>query len=441
MKRLNRFVRGCSYSLTQGQCLARVMRWIIRNTSVLLLALGLFFLAPALRAETLVSTRTLLDNFFGVNLHLDNCCRGQYENLKAVIDHINYIGATRLRDWAVARPGVFERWQSVYKATGAPFHASIPAASPSHQRIALGVIKDWLHKTPGMIDVIEGGNEEDTPYPKKLGATLADTAALQAEVYVLGRKAGVKVAQLSVGAGWYPPYYEGNYKKFGKPPADYGNAHTYLLPGVGPTYALKRVGNLAAWSVDGKPVDVTEFGFYRTKAQPESLSTAYMHLAPFASYLLGHKYMLVYALHDDPSNAMGFYDTAGKARAHADYWHVTTRLLADAGGKSLPPKTASISFSDQRGSGKGSAGIKNVPMYKSDGSVWIVTYDEVAKVVTTDASQTITFDKTYPVVQVLSGRTGAEVQRLNNARKISVRLPSNHLFFVVAGSKPVIYKP
>lgn len=408
---------------------------------IALLVLGLLLLAPTLRAETLVSTRTLLDDFFGVNLHLDNCCRGQYENLETVKAHINYIGATRLRDWAVARPGVFERWQNVYRATGAPFHASIPAASPAHQRIALGVMKDWLERAPGMIDVIEGGNEEDTPYPKKLGATLADTAALQHEVYALGQQKGVKVSQLSVGAGWYPPFYEGNYKKFGKPPADYGNAHIYMQPGVGPTYFLKRLGNLAAWSVDGKPVDVTEFGFYRTTAQPESITTAYMHIAPFASYLLGHKYFSVYALHDDPSNAMGFYDKNGKARAHAHYWHVTTRLLADAGGKGLPPKTANIAFSDQRTTGRGTAGIRNVPMYKSDGSVWIATFDEQAKRGAPDGAQTITFDKTYPVLQVLSGRTGAEVQRLTNARKISVRLPSNHLFFVVAGSKPVVFKP
>lgn len=412
----------------------------MRIIKILPILLGLVGFLPSAHAETLVSTRTLLDNYFGVNLHLDNCCNGRYDNLQTVSDRINYIGATRLRDWASARPGIFEKWQTVYRATGAPFHASIPMASPASQRVALNVIKDWLQRAPGMIDVIEGGNEEDTSYPKKLGATLADTAALQSDVYALGKQMGVKVTQLSVGAGWYPPYYEGNYKKFGKPPADYGNAHTYMQPGLWPTYFIRRIGNLAVWSVDGKPVDVTEFGFYRTTAQPESLTAAYMHIAPFTAYLLGQKFFSVYALHDDVSNAMGFYDKNGKARAHADYWHVTTRLLADANGKTLPTKTASITFSDQRTTGHGTAGIRNVPMYKSDGSVWIATFDE-GKNNAPQASQTITFDKAYPVLQVLSGRTGAEVQRLNNARKISVQLPTNHLFFVIAGSKPVVYKP
>lgn len=413
----------------------------MNNKKIFAWLAGLLLLALPVRAETLVSTRTLLDNYFGVNLHLDNCCNGRYDNLQTVSERITYIGATRLRDWASARPGIFDKWQTVHRATGAPFHASIPMASPASQRIALNVIKDWLQKAPGMIVVIEGGNEEDTSYPKKLGATLADTAVLQSDVYAVGRQHGVKVSQLSVGAGWYPPFYEGNYKKFGKPPADYGNAHVYLQPGVGPTFVLKRIGNLAAWSVEGKPVDVSEFGFYRTTAQPEAITSAYMHIAPFASYLLGHQFFSVYALHDDVSNAMGFYDKNGRARAHADYWHVTTRLLADAGGKNLPPKTLPISFSDQRTTGRGTAGIRNIPMYKSDGSVWIATFDEQAKRGAPDASQTITFDKAYPVLQVLSGRTGAEVQRLTNARKISVRLPSNHLFFVVAGSKPVVFKP
>jgi hypothetical protein len=386
------------------------------------------------QAATVVSTETLRQNYFGVNLHLDNCCGGRYRDLKFVIDDLRYIGATRLRDWVSGRPGVLEAWQKVHAATGASFHASLPEAAPASQRKALAIAQSWLAQSPGLIDVIEGGNEEDTAYPKKLGASLEDTAELQSDVYSVGKAARIKVAQLSVGAGWAPPYYEGNYKKFGKPPADVGNAHVYMNIGSVPTIALRRIGHLAAYAVDDRPVDVTEFGFYRTPKQEEALTSAYMHIAPFASYLLGHEALSVYALYDDVSNAMGFYTMLGQPRAHAHYWHVTTQLLADPKGRKLPPQEMNITYADQQPPTVGSFGIKNVPMYKSDGSIWVATFLE-AKAESAAGYQTVVFDKEYSLLEVIDGRTGLTVQRAHHAQKIGLSLPINHLFFVVAGKE------
>lgn len=403
---------------------------------VTLCAVGILLFASTASAATLINSQAFLDRFFGVNTHLNNCCNGQYENTARVISEVKYIGATHLRDGPIPMGGLLERYKTIASATGVRFHAVIEMGSPKRQRDCLAVIDSWLKTTPGLISVIEGGNEQDTPYPKSQGATLNDTATLQYQVYNIGQAAKVKVAQLSVGAGWMPPLWEGNYKNFGKPPADYGNAHVYPGKGQTPTFALKYVGNLAAWSVNGKPVDVSEFGIFAGQQTSAALTSAYIHTAPFSSYLLGHAYFSVYALHDDSTNVVGFYDARGLPRAHAHYWHVTSRLLADPAGRNLTYRTANITFTDMRTVGKGSTGIRNVPMFKSDGSVWIAVYDEELAGAANGA-ETITLDKTYPFLQVIDGRTGAAVMTLTNARKVSVILPPNHLFFVVGASKKV----
>ncbi|MFZ8480589.1 hypothetical protein ACO1ND_14120, partial [Staphylococcus aureus] len=79
-----------------------------------------------------------------------------------------------------------------------------------------------LKSDPGLIEVIEGGNEEDDPFPASLGASLPQAVALQKQVAAVGQTYGVPVAQLTVGSGWFPPLYEGHYKSFGTPPADLG---------------------------------------------------------------------------------------------------------------------------------------------------------------------------------------------------------------------------
>lgn len=400
---------------------------------------GSLFFTPAADAATLVNTQAFLDRFFGVNTHLNNCCNGKYDNTARVISEVQYIGATHLRDGPVPMGGLIDRYKAVASATGVKFHAPVEMGSPKRQRDCLAVIDSFLKTAPGLISLIEGGNEEDTTGAKNQGATLSDTATLQYQVYNVGQAGKVKVAQLSVGAGWAPPLWEGNYKNFGKPPADYGNAHVYSNKGEVPSTSLKRIGDLAAWSVNGKPVVVSEYGIFSYAQTTPALTSAYMHIAPFSSYYYGHAYLSVYALHDDSTGVIGFYDAQGTPRAHAHYWHATSRLLADPAGRNLPARTANITFTNMRTVGKGVAGIKNIPMFKSDGSVWIAVYDEEQPTAAPGA-ETITLDKVYPFVQVIDGRNGAVLQTLSNTQKISLNLPVNQVFFVVGASKKVAVK-
>lgn len=408
----------------------------MRHTSAAIWATVLAMcLATPARAATAISTEAFLGRYFGVNLHLSNCCGGRYEDTERVIADIRYIGARRLRDWATARPGVFERWQHVASETSTRFSASIPSSSPKDQRVALGVIRQWLADAPGLITTIEGGNEPDMPYAVALGATLEDTAKLQHEVYAAGKGAGVRVAQMSVGFGWKPPLYEGNYKNFGNPPADLGNAHVYLQQHMTPSALLSRAGQLAAYSVNGKPITVTEFGTFKTLRLPTTTINAFMHIAPFAAAVLQQDSLFVYALYDDLSGVSGFFDEDGKPRDFAHYWHHTAKLLSDAAGKELPARDVAVTFSSDQLPKTTAKRANHLVMHKSDNSVWAAVFFEHLTA-TTNHEEVISFSEVQPHVTIIDARDARILARHTHVRSVTLSLPPNQLLFVVANRTP-----
>jgi hypothetical protein len=399
----------------------------------LLLLLPFLLLSSCAQALEAIGTEVFLDRYWGVNTHLSQCCGGRYGNVDQTIADINYIGARRLRDWVFPRDTLLTRWQQIKDATGAPFQASIPISSPEAQRASFQAMMEWHTQSPDVIAGIEGSNESDVPYGQKMGASLQDSAELQKEVYAAGKQAGLRVAQMSVGWGWKPPHYEGNYKNFGKPPADYGNAHAYMNANESPSVPLRKIGPLAAWSVDGRPVMITEFGTYKRLWPNLSVLNGYMHIAPFAAYGLGYLRFMHYALYDDISGIVGFYDAHGNPRDFAHYWHRTARLLADPAGKGLPTKRINVTFVNQAPAPKGVFGIKNTALHKSDGSIWIASFNE-QKPDGPTGRQTIIFDRKYRGLEVIDARTGKRIGAYRNANTVTIELPPNHLIFTVVSS-------
>lgn len=409
----------------------------MRQTGLVILTSTLWMLVATTTAHgaTAISAEAFLNQYFGVNLHLSNCCGGRYEDTERVIADIRYIGARRLRDWATARPGVFERWQHVARETGTSFSASIPSSSPKDQRIALSVIRQWLADAPGLITTIEGGNEPDMPYAVALGATLEDTAKLQSEVYAAGKDAGVNVAQMSVGFGWKPPFYEGHYKSFGKPPADLGNAHVYLQPHMTPSALLSRAGQLAAYSVNGKPVSVTEFGAFKTLRLPTTTINAFMHIAPFAAAVLQQDSLFVYALYDDMSGVSGFFDEDGKPRDFAHYWHHTAQLLADKDGKELRERDVQVTFSSDQLPKRANVRANHLVMHKADKSVWTaIFFEQLAPA--KNHEEVISFAEVQPHLTIIDARNARILARHKQMRTLTLSVPPNQLLFVVASPAP-----
>jgi hypothetical protein len=64
----------------------------------------------------------------------------------------------------------------------------------------LGFVTQLAHL--GVLNYLEGGNEEDDAYPASLGNTLQITAQFQQQVYATGHALGLPVTNMSFGAGW-----------------------------------------------------------------------------------------------------------------------------------------------------------------------------------------------------------------------------------------------
>ncbi len=147
--------------------------------------------------QTAISTRSLIDSI-GVNTHIDFVNYG-YQNLTTVAASINYLGIKNIRD-SVQTAADATTWLQVANATGAKFDDYIAATSPAGMTTDLGFATQLAQA--GILNFLEGGNEEDDAYPAGLGNTLEITAQFQQQVYATGHSLGLPVINMSFGSGW-----------------------------------------------------------------------------------------------------------------------------------------------------------------------------------------------------------------------------------------------
>ena len=161
--------------------------------------------------QAAISTRSFV-NTLGVNTHIDFAAYG-YQNLTIVENAIKYLGLTNLRDSAQTAWDATS-WLQVSQATGAKFDDYIAETSPAGMTTDLGFVTKLAQE--GILNYLEGGNEEDDAYPASLGNTLAITAQFQQQVYALGHQLGLKTINMSFGSGWTADNnWAGNYDKVG----------------------------------------------------------------------------------------------------------------------------------------------------------------------------------------------------------------------------------
>src|ERR1700704_6041000 len=136
----------------------------------------------------------------GVNTHIDFATYG-YQNLSIVEASINYLGLKNLRDSpeSTSDVGINGSWQQVATATGAKFDAYIPEGSLANMQASLNLMPQLASQ--GILNSIEGGNEEDDPYAATLGNTLIIAANFQHNVWTLGQQLNLPVINMSFGAG------------------------------------------------------------------------------------------------------------------------------------------------------------------------------------------------------------------------------------------------
>ncbi len=376
-------------------------------------------------AETVVRAAAFVASL-GVNTHVD--FGGSYANLDTVAAAIRYLGFHNLRD-SPQNPADLGRWPALAAATGARFAAYIPEASPASMAEALAAMPA-LH-AKGVLNFIEGGNEEDDTYAAHLGTTLAFTARFQEKVHAMGQRLRLPVINMSFGAGWTAANdWHGDYDKVGdlSASAEYGNAHTYPNPPDGaPAGAIRQLNADARLAAASLPVITTEIGWDEDHGFKQADIARWALDATLDGARDGTLKTYFYALYDDGSGKFGLMRPDASPKPAGTALHNLTTLLAD-------PGKAAASFATS-GLGYTLAGARDADnallLQKSDGSHWLALWNEKARGA---HKVTITLPQAAASLRVFDPLTGTTAtQSAAHAASLDVSLPDHPLLVEVVG--------
>jgi len=307
----------------------------------------------------------------GVNTHIGSAADG-YQNLSVVAASINYLGLKNLRDSPLLASGA-TTWLQVAQATGAKFDAYEPLGSPSTMQASLNQVPQLASE--GILNYVEGGNEEDDAYPVSVGNSLAITAQFQQQVYQVGHSLGLPVINMSFGAGWTADNnWQGDYGAVGdlSAYADFANAHTYPQPGQLPDSTVQRLSGLAHLAASSRPVITTEIGWNRARFSPDAIAK-YALDAAMDGMKDGDAQMYFYSLFDNGAGQYGLMNQDGTTLPVGQAIHNLTTLLADGGAsaRSFTPGSFNYTLSQT------TAHDNSLLFEKSDGTYWLAVWDEV----------------------------------------------------------------
>ena len=375
---------------------------------------------------TAITTASVV-NSIGINTHIDFNAYG-YQNLSIVEAAINYLGVKNIRDSA-ANPSDVHSWLQVSRATGAKFDDFIGETSPSGMRMQLALMPRLAQE--GVLNYIEGGNEEDDAYAASQGNNLRITAQFQQQVSAMGQQLGLPVINMSFGAGWTAANnWHGDYDKVGDLSAytNYANAHTYPNAGQGTDAAIQQLNSDALIAAGSRQVMTTEIG-WNTRGQGAAVQGVVQ--AVLDGIKDGDKGMYFYALFNDMSGNFGLMNSNGSPTPAGTALHDLTSLLADNGG-SFTPASLSYSLSGQ------ASNDNTLLMEKSNGSFWLALWDESAGTHTESAgTHTVTVTLASPAsqIQVFDPVTGTTaIQSASNTNSISVNLGNDPLLIEIVGA-------
>ncbi len=368
-----------------------------------------------------ISTTAFIDSL-GVNTHLDFGSYG-YQNVATVENAIRYLGLNNLRD-SPGSSGDLTLWKQVAQATGAKFDAFIGETSPSGMSTQLGWMSEIAKQ--GILNYVEGGNEEDDAFPASQGNNLQITAKFQQQVYALGHQFGLPVINMSFGAGWTAANnWQGNYGTVGDLSGitDYANAHTYPNANQTPDSTIARLNGLAHLAASSRPVITTEIGydenlgFNQNQVAKLTLETALDGIKN------GDVKMYFYALFNDMSGNFGLMNADGSPKPAGQALHNLTTLLADNGGGFTP---GSLNYTLNNAQ----SGDNTLLMEKSDGSYWLAVWNESAGA----HSVSLSLGSAASQISVFDPLTGTNaVQTAGNTSSVTVTIPDHPVLIEIGG--------
>jgi hypothetical protein len=326
-----------------------------------------FLTVTAVSAAAVVSA-------IGVNTHLD-FPNSTYQNLPVTEKAIAYLGVTHLRDAAQVSTDL-TIWPKVAKATGAKFDDYIGQGSPALDTADLSFVSGLAGQ--GILDAVEGGDENDDDRAVAKGNSIAWTAKFQQQVYATGHALGLPVINMSFGAGWTAANdWHGNYDKVGDLSryADYANAHVYPNVGAttGGTIAMLNADALLA--AKSRPVMITEVGWSTAHFSRHDIARFALQ-AVFDGVRAGDVRLYFYDLFDDITGTFGLMNANGSPRLAGVALHNLTAILADSGTQ----LAGSLSFSLSGAT----ANDRTLLMRKSNGTFELAVWNE------TDATHRVT---------------------------------------------------
>lgn len=361
----------------------------------------------------------------GVNTHLDFTFLKVYDNLPLVEHSIEYLGLTNLRD-AGQGPDCGPTWAAVAHATGAKFDDFMGEDSPYNMYFDLGCVPGFAHQ--GLLNYVEGGNEEDDAYAVGLGNSLAITAKFQQQVYATAHSVGLPAINMSFGAGWTPANdWHGDYDKVGdlSPYADYGNAHTYPQPNATADGTIQQLNSDAKLAAASRPVMTTEFGYDTSVTDPVYAAKGTLDAA-FDATKDGDVKLYYYALFDDTSGNFGLMNSDGTPKPAGLALHDLTSLLRDRGTGHAAFSPGSLSYAL---SGT-TPNDHELLLQKTDGSYWLAIWNE-----SDPAHQvTLTLGSRAGQISAYDPLTSTEaMDTVRNAAAITVTVPDHPILIQVNG--------
>ena len=367
-------------------------------------------------------------NSIGVNTHAGFGWTG-YNNLAMMIDDLEYLGVTNLRDAMGTSPAAQPVVEGL-AAAGYKFDFLVSSALPQMGTTGLqkyiASLEKFAASHPGSISAIEGLNEANhQPFSYNGSSSLTAAAQFQSALYqaVNANAALGSIPVYNLSLAYNDPQ---GYSQLGdmSGSVDFANAHAYVSTSLTTGSSISATLSAVMTAAPGKPVVITETG-YTTQANTQYLGVNETVQAKSIlntlvdAYKAGVSATYLYELFDRDSSAgntnpeanFGLFNSDGTPKLAATAIHNLTTILADDGkGGQQPTDPLNYTLSNMPASGN------SMVLGKSNGAYELVVWAEpklwndATDTEVTNSAQTVTVDlggvhHTVKVYDTLTGTT------------------------------------
>ncbi|WP_448034084.1 RHS repeat protein [Bradyrhizobium liaoningense] len=367
-------------------------------------------------------------NSIGVNTHAGFGWTG-YNNLAMMVDDLEYLGVTNLRDAMGTSPAAQPVVEGL-AAAGYKFDFLVSSALPQMGATGLekyiASLEKFVASHPDSISAIEGLNEANhQPFSYNGSSSLTAAAQFQSALYqaVNANAALGSIPVYNLSLAYNDPQ---GYSQLGdmSGSVDFANAHAYVSTSLTTGSSISATLSAVMTAAPGKPVVITETG-YTTQANTQYLGVNETVQAKSIlntlvdAYKAGVSATYLYELFDRDSSAgntnpeanFGLFNSDGTPKLAATAIHNLTTILADDGkGGQQPTDPLNYTLSNMPASGN------SMVLGKSNGAYELVVWAEpklwndATDTEVTNSAQTVTVDlggvhHTVKVYDTLTGTT------------------------------------